>query len=359
MSSTYSNEELAVLKEIEELLTSELKGMEAEAIFKYSIEKGREVSIHALHGLVGGKNNTYVDSVRMQFSDPNDFKARWIKGFIEYIGTSKYSPLRNLLKDKVFRKYTLTFLERNFYRNLRERTRAKPNENLWAIWFGSGTLVWGLLIAPVYRSVGWTNDVSEIRRASYMYWTVGHVMNTGLVDPENNELIKFKAIDELISFYRNILKRVSNSLYEKQIFDFYTDYLKRSSDPFSEPFLIPEFRYEGLEVNHRYRLDFTILNAHTMELIGFEFSPHSTHMSVAGIKTKKQKEVNEELSTKWDKEMGKRNKYLSQFDITTITFSDSYLADIASCFKVMEDYLAKRPAEKISLEEQIVELEKI
>jgi len=82
-------------------------------------------------------------------------------------------------------------------------------------------------------------------------------------------------------------------------------------------------------------------------------------MSVAGIKTKKQKEVNEELSTKWDKEMGKRNKYLSQFDITTITFSDSYLADIASCFKVMEDYLAKRPAEKISLEEQIVELEKI
>jgi len=357
--ASYSTEEIQILKEIDVLLTAELKQMEAEALYKYSVEKESECSIHQLHGVVGGKNNIYVDSVKMQFSDPTDFKARWIQGFIKYVGKDRYSPLRNLLKDKVFRTYTLTFLERNFYRNLKERTRAKPDENLWAIWFGGGGFVWGLIIAPAYRNKIWTNDVSEIRRSSYMYWTIGHVVSTGLIDPENNEIVKFDSLDDLIKFYRNILKRISNSLYEKEIFDRYVGYLKASEDPFAEPFLIPEFRYAGLDVDHQYRLDFTILNSHTMELVGFEFSPHSTHMSVAKIKDKKQKDVNEELCAKWDKEMSKRNDYFSEFGITTITFSDIHLKDIPACFDIMKIYLEKRPAIKISLEEQILELEKL
>ncbi len=359
MSVSYSNEELAALSAIDQSLTSELEATRNAVIQKYSEERGQTVSIHALHGLIGGKNNTFVDSIRTQFSDPADFKARWLKGFIQYVGTGIYSPLKNLLKDSVFRDYTLKFLERNFYRNLRERTRAKPNENLWAIWFGSGKLVWGLLIAPVIRGESWTNDVSEIRRANYMYWTVGHVLETGIIDPENNELIRFGSVDELISFYRHVLKRISNSLYEKQTFDFYADYLKKSNNPSEEPFLIPEFRYAGLSVKHKYRLDFTILNSHTMEMIGFEFSPHSTHMAVTGISGKKQKDVNLELSRKWDNEMSKRNDYLSEFGITTITFSDSHLANTKTCFEVMEEYLSARPEEPLNLQEQISLLDNI
>jgi len=353
----YSKQEKARLKELEEQLTSELNNMLPEVLHKFSNEKGKPCTVHSLHGTIGGKNNTYVDSVHMQFSDPNDFKAKWLDGCINHIGETRYSPMRKLMKDKVFRNYTLIFLERNFYRNLIARTRTKPDENLWTIWFGGGSFTWGLIIAPILRKGVWTNDVSEIRRTNYMYWTIGQVLSTGLIDPENNEQFKFNSLDELLSFYKNILKRISNSLYEKQIFDFYLEYINKSADPFSEPFLIPELRYAGLEVDHEHRLDFTILNSHTMEMIGFELSPHSTHMSVSKIKEKKQKQVNEELCIKWNKEMAKRNKYFSKFGITTITFTDTDLIDLSNCFNQMKEVLAKRPKTKFDLNEQISRLD--
>jgi len=347
------------LNELDDQFTRELDLMLPEVLRKFSEEKGKECSIHSLHGTIGSKNNTYVDSVHSQFSDPSDFVAKWIKGFIEHIGEKGYSPLRNLMKDEIFRNYTLIFLKRNFYRNLIERTRSKPNENLWSIWFGSGKFFWGLIIAPICKIDGWTNDVSEVRRADYMYWTVGHVMSTGLVDPENNEQYEFTVVNYLLVFYKSILKRISNSFYEKQIFDLYVEYLKESEDPLSEPFLIPEFRYAGLEVEHEHRLDFTVLNSHTMEMIGFEFSPHSTHMSVKATKGKKQKELNSELSTKWSREMLKRNKYFVSYGITTITFADSDLVDVPNCFAQMRKFLSNRPIEIVNLEEQIEKLNKI
>ncbi len=355
----YSKEEALRIKELDEQITSELEKMLPDVLKIFSKEKGRSCSIQSLHGTIGGKNNTYTDIVNNQFSDPNDFKTKWIKGLIEFINKSSYTPLKNLMKDKKFQDYTLLFLERNFYRNLIERTRTKPDESLWTIWFGGGKFMWGLIIAPVLRSEIWTNDVSEIRRADYMYWTVGHVMSTGLVDPENNEHYTFKDINDLISFYQSILKRVSNSLYEKEIFDLYVNYLKHSKEPLQEPFLIPEFRYAGLANAHEHRLDFTILNSHTMELIGFELSPTSTHMAVSKMKDKTQKAVNEELSKKWNKEMSKRNKYFENFGITTITFSDDDLVDIPKCFKSFEQVLSKRPSEKLNLEKQLEELENI
>ena len=150
-----TNQDKFNLEELDEILTAELKKSESSVLQKFSKEKGWECSIHSLHGTIGGKNNTYVDSIKTQFSDPNDFKDKWLNGFSEYVGKDRYSPLRNLMKDKGFRDYTLTFLERNFYRNLIERTRVKPDENLWTIWFGSGNLIWGLLISPVIRDENW------------------------------------------------------------------------------------------------------------------------------------------------------------------------------------------------------------
>lgn len=355
----YTEEEKLRLKELDKQITSELEGFLPTVLSLFSNEKRRQCSVHSLHGTIGGKNNTYTDIVHNNFSDPNDFKTRWLKGLIEYIKKTSYTPLSNLMKNKVFQKYTLLFLERNFYRNLFERTRIKPDESLWTIWFGGGKFMWGLIIAPDLRDGVWTNDVSEIRRVQYMYWTIGHVLTTGLIDPENNEHFTFSGINDLIAFYQSILKRVSNSLYEKEIFDLYVNYLKKSDEPLQEPFLIPEFRYAGLANAHEHRLDFTILNSHTMELIGFELSPTSTHMSVSNMKDKTQKEVNAELSEKWNKEMAKRNKYFENFGITTITFTDDNLIDIPNCFNKFEQYLSNRPAEKLNLEKQLKELERI
>lgn len=352
-------QEALTLQELEASLTAELILHQESVLYKYSIEKERECSLPSLHGTIGGKNNQYTDVVNNQFSNPNEFIAYWVKGFVDYVGEYRYSPLRNLLKDEEFRDYTFTFLQRNFYRNLIERTRFKPNQNLWSIWFGSGNLVWGLIIAPAYRNNQWTNDVSEIRRANYQYWTIGHIMETGLIDPQNKDSIKFSTTDDLYTFYRSVLKRVSNSAYENRFCDLYIDYLKSSEVPFQEPFLIPEFRYLGLDKSHEHRLDFTILNPHTRDLIGIELSPNSTHMAVTGIKDKTQKLVNEELSKKWDKEMKKRNDYFTSFDISTLTFTDENLKDIDACFEEIKKYLSARPDNPIILEDEIERLKNI
>lgn len=352
-------QEYITLQELETNLTTELVAHQNSVLRKYSREKESECSLQSLHGTIGGKNNQYTDIINFQFSDPREFIAHWVRGFIDYVGESRYSPLRNLLKDDEFRSYTFTFLERNFYRNIIERTRYKPDQSLWSIWFGSGNLIWGLIIAPAYRSNQWTNDVSEIRRAKYQYWTIGHVMETGLVDPQSEIPIKFAKIDDLVNFYRSVLKRVSNSTYENQFCDLYVEYLMKSKSQLDEPFLIPEFRYLGLEKNHEHRLDFTILNPHTKDLIGIELSPNSTHMAISGIKDKTQKGINDELSIKWDKEMKKRNKYFSSFNIYTLTFTDENLKDISSCFEEIKKYLSARPNNPIILKNEIERLKNI
>lgn len=145
-------------------------------------------------------------------------------------------------------------------------------------------------------------------------------------------------------------------MYEKEIYDFYIEYLNNSENPLSEPFLIPEFRYDGLKQQHKYRLDFTILNCYTGERIGFELSPQSTHMAVSGIRAKTQLEMNKDLALKWKREMQKRNEYFQQFGITIITFTDDDLKDMHNCFKAMQYYLTKRKSERKSVENLIEEI---
>jgi hypothetical protein len=73
----------------------------------------------------------------------------------------------------------------------------------------------------VRRKGEWTNDHSEMRRAPYVYWTVGHVLQTGLASPDEEQPLTFPTIDELVKFYRYFLKKMSNSKYEKGMADRY------------------------------------------------------------------------------------------------------------------------------------------
>ncbi len=311
---------------------------------------GRNITVSSLHGKIGGKNNDFTNCVEDKFINFQEFYSAWLNEFNDrcernevklYEGGS-LSDLLTLFSDKDIREYTELFLERNFIKNYRARVRNKPEESLWKIWFGN-ELVHGLFIAPANTPDGGVRiDKSEIRRASYNYWTVGHVMSTGLYDPENEEFYNFSDINELLNYYVSIIKRLSKSPYEKEICIRYVKYLSQSADIMSEPFLIPEFRYEGLEKKCKYRVDFTVLNPYTFKFIGFELSPSSSHMSVSGIKGKKQTVVNEELKEKWEKEMHKRNEYLQRYGVTLVTFTDSDLQDIDNCFSIMESVLGER-----------------
>lgn len=346
-----------ILKELEEELTKEIRSKQDYILEKLRVRLNQEsYSFQRFNGLFGGKNNIYVDSVRTQFSDFNDFYSQWLKGLIDQyekrkIWGSQPNHSAQLLKDSDVEKFVRLFLERNFYRNLKARTRLKPNEQLWSIWFGY-KVIFGLLIAPVFEENEWIIDKSEIRRANYEYWTIGHIFNVGLIDNDSSKTLNIKNLEQFESIYLSILKKLSSSNYEKEIYDRYVDYLRNSEDIESEPFLIPEVRYLGLEHRHKYRLDFTVLNPHTYQYTGFEISPSSSHMSVSGYK-EKQKEVNKELSERWHKEMTKRNDYFENFEITTVTFTEQMLEDFDSCWNVIEEKLKARSEEKTSVLDQM------
>lgn len=370
--------------ELEKQFTAELESMRDEVLVRavpllrvtsYN-PRPSSISLPSFHAKIGRWNTIFVDSIRVQFSDPNDFLARWVTGLLDkveaieaeqkakyngktYPTASEHEVVR-FLKDLIIRKYIFTFLIRNFYRNFQARTRAKPDDMLWQIWFGRGNMAWGVLLAPVYRLEKWTNDVSEIRRADYHYWTVGHILRTGLVDPSSPEPLTFSDLDQFVAFYRSVLKRESNSIYEQAIAERYVAYLKASTSPESEPFLVPELRYGGLEAKHEHRLDYTVLNSHTMELTGFELSPASTHMAVTGIQKDKktQIEVNREIAAQWEHEMAKRNKYFEKFSVPTVTFTDSTLKDMDQCFALIAKKLSDRNQQTTSLKDTVKRLER-
>lgn len=356
----------------ESQLTERLKEMRDNALLRFEAINGPS-SIHQMHAHIGRNNNTFVDSVRMQFQSPEDFIARWLDGLKQEILLNREAILNRrrykrrkktidlipqMLRDEFLKEYIYLFLERNFYRNFIERSRAKPEECLWQLWFGAGSLFWGLLIAPTQRRGEWTNDKSQMRREKYDYWTIGHVLEAGLVVPEKEEPMKFSSVSRFLQFYEMVLARVSNSEYERTISGKYIEYVRSSLEPESVPLLVPELRYAGKEQKHLYRLDFSVLNPFTMKMVGFELSPSSSHMSISGIRSKTQVKLNEELSEKWSRESDKRNKYFCDFGISIVTFSDTELQDVDACFRTIVSYIEERPKHTISMGRAELELQK-
>jgi hypothetical protein len=343
-------------EKIETEISAELIRRQENVLAKYSRIKGGDYSIHSLHGTIGLNKSANLDLVHGVWPTHEDYITAWLSGLKDLVASGRNSMMQKIFKEPSIRDYILIFLERDFYRHYKTRVKQKPQENLWSIWFGTSSLTWGLLIYPRFWDGVWYNKPARIRKVDFGYWTIGHVMKTGFVDPDNDTIYQFRDLNDFLIFYESILKRVSNSIYEKAIFDLYRDYIRASLNPLSEPLLIPEFRYDGLHKKHKYRLDFTILNCHTGERIGFELSPQSTHMAVSGIKTKTQIEMNEDLAKKWSHEMIKRNEYFQQYGITTITLTDEQLKDMSQCFNIMQYYLMKRKPEQKSIDKLISEI---
>ena len=351
------------IKRKEAEFSARLKEMRPEAMERFGHIQP-DASLHSFHAYIGSNNNRFVDSVRMQFQSPEDFIARWLNGLKDEViedlprirrrrqfGDRKQTTevLPELLQDEFLKEYVYLFLERNFYRNFNERVRAKPDEPLWQLWFGGGNLVWGLLIAPDLRFGEWTNDKSQMRREPHAYWTIAHVINSGLIAPESENPVEFDSVEGFLTFYETVLARVSNSEYEKYISNAYIEYVRSSKNPESIPLLIPELRFAGKEKHHKYRLDFCILNSYSMKMVGFEISPASSHMSIKGITSKTQVKLNEELSHKWDKESEKRNAYFKEYGITTVTFTDAHLNNVEDCFSTIVDVLEERATDVVSI----------
>ncbi len=307
----------------------------------------------SFNALIGGKAATFIDLKEKVIKSADEYVSEYLSGFKKarendgwtaggtpFSATTLKSNHHTLTKTKATKKYFLLFLQRSFLRHYDELVRTRPSASDSEIWIGQNNSDYGILITPRFNKNGeWENDRSEIRHFPNLYWTIGHVLTTGLVVQGDPAPITFGNVEDYLNFFTKVLVRPSGSKYEREIAALYCDYVKSQKKPEDVPLLIPELRYRGKEKKHKYRLDFCVIDPVTLEKVGFEMSPWSTHGHIASTAKKSQKEINAEALKNFEKEAGKLRDYFRKHRITTLIYTDDQLSDTSKIFDEMSVYL--------------------
>jgi hypothetical protein len=72
----------------------------------------------------------------------------------------------------------------------------------------------------------WCNDLSEIPKAKFDYWTIGHVVTTGLVTQVEEVIIPLKNENQVLNYLGKRVIQWSRSIYEKKLWDIYAKWIK-------------------------------------------------------------------------------------------------------------------------------------
>lgn len=338
------NPEQTARNKIIKSLTEDLKKLRPEVLKVTGID-----SEYSLHGKIGGKFAQYIDIKNVVVHSPEHFITLWLEGFKRYIleevderwrnTNNHYQTYLILQKHKVFQDYLFIFLKRMYLRNIDALSKKKPTIEESEIWIGQTNADYGILITPRFNGMNWENDKSEIRHFEKRYWSIGHILETGLVIPYKKAQIEFKTVEEYLNFFTNVIVRNSGSKYEYELAELYSDFVRKSEHPEDIPLLIPEFRYDGLEKKHKYRLDFTIIESSELNKIGFELSPWSSHGYLSKTKSLTQAQINDIARGNFEKEMTKHKSYFKKHGVFVLIYTDADLKDVNSIFEDMKQYL--------------------
>ncbi|MGV8986802.1 MAG: topoisomerase II [Cypionkella sp.] len=306
----------------------------------------------SFNAVIGGKAATFIDLKNEVIKSQDEYFSLYLRGFTRAMnedgwtagGTSfsaetlkdNYKTLRCSTATK---RYFTLFLKRSYLNHYDELVKSRPKIEDSEIWIGQNNAEYGLLVAPRYQNGIWENDKSEIRHFPKLYWTIGHVLETGLVVDGDPDPMSFTSVRNYLDFFKKSLVRASGSQYERAIAQSYCDFVLSHSDPEDVPLLIPEYRYLGKVKLHKYRLDFCIVDPITLNKVGFELSPWSSHGAIKGVKNKSQKEVNQVALANFEKETTKLRDYFRKHRIYTLIYTDTQLKDINGVFDEIKDYL--------------------
>lgn len=310
----------------------------------------------SLNAKIGSKSDKFINLKNEVIHSHEEFINKWLQGLKKNVTISQ-SPAHkwiynNAKKHDVFKKYLLLFLKRSYMKHFEELSKNRPKPSSSEIWIGQNYANYGLLVSPRFKNNKWENDESEIRSFKQGYWTIGHVMETGLVIPGKDKRFKFSDIDQYLLFFTDTLVRNSGSNYEYKLAEQYSNYVKSSKSSLNVPLMIPEFRYCGLEEKHKYRLDFLIINPYTLDKVGFELSPWSTHGYLRKVKGLTQKKINEMAQDNFEKEMKKHRNYFRKHDVFTLIYTDEQLKDCKSLFndEILQYLKPEEPTTKLSFQ---------
>lgn len=328
-----------------EELTEQLEDLLPDVLSKTGFE-----SQQSLNAKIGSKFDKYIDIKNEVINSPEHFISLWLQGYTEDLNSrGKSMKLSNayktyilLRRHEVFKNYLFIFLKRVYLRNFEALSKKRPKIEEAEIYIGQENASYGILVTPRFVNGKWENDKSEIRHFKKQYWSIGHILKTGFVIPGIDDKIQFRTIKEYLNFFKNVIVRNSGSKYEKEIANQYSAYVLNHDNPESIPLLIPEFRYDGLVKDHKYRLDFTIIEPIDLNKIGFELSPWSSHGYLKKLKRLTQRKINEMAQDNFEKEMKKHKDFFRKHGIFSMIYTDDDLSDIEGIFSDMKRYLTQK-----------------
>lgn len=342
--------ELTARNKLIKELSTEIKSLLPDVLNKTKFD-----SVHSLNGKIGGKFDQFIDIKNEVITSSDHFISLWLQGYKDNLknrgsyteNSALYKTYQLLQKHTVFKDYLFLFLKRVYLRNFDALSKKRPTIEDAEIYIGQNNANYGILITPRFVSGGyWENDKSEIRHFKKQYWSIGHILETGFIIPGKNDRITFRDVPDYLNFFVNVIVRNSGSKYEMEIAELYREYVLNHTRPENIPLLIPEYRYEGIDVIHKYRLDFTIIEPNDLNKVGFELSPWSTHGHLKGTKAMTQKAINEKASQNFEKEMKKQKSYFKRHGIFTLIYTDEDLKDTSEIFEDMKKYLEPKTSSK-------------
>eukprot|EP01031_Cornospumella_fuschlensis_P049214 gene49214-60243_t len=138
----------------------------------------------SLNATIGSKNDEFFDLKNQVIHSQEEFVSHWLEGLKKSAlvdGVDSHLWIwKHLKKHKAFREYSILFLKRSYLKHFDELSKNRPEVEDAELWIGQENASYGLLISPRFRKGEWENDKSEIRAFTKAYWTIGHVMETGL-----------------------------------------------------------------------------------------------------------------------------------------------------------------------------------
>jgi hypothetical protein len=309
----------------------------------------------SLNATIGSKTDYAIDLKNEVIISPDHYIALWMEGFGRHLdegGALGFGELFSMARNSpAFRRYLKLFLERSYLKHYDELYKKRPLVEEAEIWVGQNNSDYGLLVTPRFRHGQWENDKSEIRHFKPRYWTIGHVLASGLVVPGKKDVMTFATVDDYLKFFENVLVRDAASSHQAKIAAMYSDFVRASDDPLNIPLLIPEFRYNGRDAKHEHRLDFCVIDPDTLDKVGFELSPWSTH---GKLKTKGRTgtEINEDAKANFENEMKKLKKYFKRHGVFVLVYTDTDLAQPEIIFSDIRNHLeADEPTKQLTFDE--------
>lgn len=294
--------------------------------------KEKEVTILSLNAYLSMIKDSCVDLKHKMYNGFKDCMDSYLEEFEKNLQGLQDSFYKSFVENEVIRKYMIAFLEQNFYNQLNARIRVKPDTNLYEIhmgknWENGKQNIRSLYISPRYRAGRWENDNSEIRRVNFEYYTIGHLLSTGLVIGECNQVKHYARFsDSLCDLYSE--EELEED--EKAFVKCYLDYVASQKETMQNiPLLIPQFRFAGKETKHIYRGDFLILNyldRNNVRKILIELSRNYLH------------------NKQGEEDAVRRNDFIRKYNCLTIEIRDFELENLEQTFMeriVLPGYLQK------------------